>query len=917
MCMRGRKEICMQSYKRRTANGQAGIFGSFARAMARAMGWREERWGRFPWLRLCAFPALAAVGLMGVWGVLIWKMHTAEQEARRAGIEHAQSTAIAYEQYIGRTVRQMDQMTRFVAFEYARRGDKIELPSLIRTLVAPAPPIQVSLADARGWVFASSQTKFNPISIADRVHFQIPRDQKNDDLYVSEAVMGRLSGKETTQVARRLLDESGGFAGVVVISMDPRGFTAFYSENEMGREGLLGVVGLDGHYRGMRIADSFVGTGVEKNLNTLTQASGVSIAPAKGSVDGRERFVAWRRVEGYPLVAIAGLSAREEMDDFESTKAMCMKLGAGFSALLLLFGMLGLSMHARMEAKKSVISQTKDAYRAASEGTFDGFFIFKPVMGAGGYAVDFTLADVNDRGAEMLGFSREAMIDRFIRELFPPKLSSEFLAIYAHVWSHGMAWRDAELYCKEPDQALSNRWISHQATRAGNGVAVTISDITNAKKHEERLKWVAEHDAVTELPNRHSLKERLSASLEIAAARNERVALLFIDLDDFKGVNDTLGHTSGDKLLRVIGERLTKLCRKEDWVCRLGGDEFIVGVQGDFTKNELKGLGQRVIESVSQPVDIGGAMARVGASVGISVYPDHGGDCDELLKAADLAMYSAKEAGKGGTAVFEEEMSKRVQERVAMEHELRLALERRELFLVYQTKADLKTGAVKGMEALLRWQSPTRGLVPPLEFIDCAERSGLILPIGERVIEMACSQITAWAAEGFAPIPVSVNVSARQLARGDLAQVIENAMARWGVPRGRLDVELTESSVMENPDFAQKQLRRIKEIGARIHVDDFGTGYSSLALLKKLEIDVLKLDRSFIKDLPHDTEDREIAKAIVSMAQALNLETVAEGVETIEQSEFLRALGCDQGQGYLFSRPAKAEELGAVLPRRA
>jgi diguanylate cyclase len=879
---------------------------------ARAIGWKVEASGRLPWLRLCAFPALGLAGLCLLWGVLAWKIELGEQEARRAAIEHSQAVAFAYEQYIGRTVRQMDQMTRFVAFERERRGPNIDVGGLIEALVSPAPPVLVSLADADGMVYASSKPGWQPVSIADRPHFRAIKDHPDATIYIGQTVVGRISKQPSAQVTRRISNPDGSFGGTVIVSMEPRSFTAFYDTDRMGEEGLVGVAGTDGQFRAVREGARY-GFGEPLWAAAKTQIAGAFVSSEKQSEDGVERAVAWRRVEGYPLVAVAGLSMAEELADFEKMKRIYERMGALGSLGLLAFSALGLALHVRIEARRRAISQTKEAYRTASEGTSDGFFIFSPILGASGEPEGFKLDDVNERGAQMMAKPRERLIGQTLDELAPPRLGEELLAVYQNVWDSGDTWRDPEIFCAESG-AFCQRWISHQAARSGNGVAVTIRDITETKEHDERLQWVAEHDALTQLPNRHGLKPRLDKAIESARERGGKVALLFVDLDAFKMVNDTLGHAAGDRLLQIIGERM-QTARGEGWVCRLGGDEFTIVIERDCSREELAETGRRLIASISQPMDLGGSLIRVGASVGAALYPDNARDGDELLKAADLAMYCAKEGGKGVVEIFEAGMAKKIQAKAELERELFAALERDEFFLAYQPKIELSTGVVRGLEALVRWQSPTRGVVPPLQFIELAEQSELILRIGEMVVEKACAQCAQWREEGYAPLPVSVNVSARQLQKGDIAQIIENSLRRHKVPAGQIEIELTESCMMENPDYAQTQLRRLKEIGVRILVDDFGTGYSSLSLLKRLEVDVLKMDRSFIRDLPNDAEGREIVRAIVSMAQALRLEVVAEGIETQEQSDFLRELGCGEGQGFHFGRPERPEALSAILPK--
>jgi diguanylate cyclase (GGDEF)-like protein len=484
---------------------------------------------------------------------------------------------------------------------------------------------------------------------------------------------------------------------------------------------------------------------------------------------------------------------------------------------------------------------------------------------------------------------------------------------YAEVVLKGAHIDEDEVYVAAPGP-LQGKWISHRAVPARQGLAVTIRDLTKMKQHEASLVFVANHDTVTQLPNRNWLQTYLPQAINRARTAREKLGVFFIDLDDFKKVNDTLGHAVGDQLLTHISERLRRISRDSDVVCRLGGDEFTLVVQGGFSRIDMETLGARIVDTLAQPFELEGQAILVGASVGISVFPDSGSDAAELLKNADLAMYSAKESGKGLYEFFSPGLSAQVEGRVALEREMHSALKNNEFFLVYQPKVDLHTHETCGFEALLRWQSPTRGVVPPLDFIGLAEKTGLIVPIGEKVIEMACAQLSSWRAQGLSLLPVSVNVSPRQLRRGNLASTLTSILRRYDIPAHLLEIELTESSMMEDVEHSRKQILAIKELGVRVLVDDFGTGYSSLALLKKFEVDVLKVDRSFVNDVPRDPEDCAILSAVVSMARALKMDVVAEGVETIEQREYLASLGCHQGQGYFFSRPVRPEELTAWFP---
>ena len=433
------------------------------------------------------------------------------------------------------------------------------------------------------------------------------------------------------------------------------------------------------------------------------------------------------------------------------------------------------------------------------------------------------------------------------------------------------------------------------------------------KQAEEAVQFVATHDALTNLPNRVLFNQSLDRALALAKRHSRRLAVLFIDLDRFKLINDTLGHDQGDNLLIEIARRLTGNLRASDTVARLGGDEFVVLVEEITDPAYIIDVAQKLVQALSEPIMLSGHEYRVTASIGISSYPDDAEDIATLLKNADIAMYRAKEQGRNNFQFYSARMNVHSVERLTMESGLRRALERDELVLHYQPKIDLRTSKVTGVEALVRWQHPQHGLVPPAKFISVAEETGLIVPIGQWVLQSACLTHRAWSAAGLPHLRMAVNLSARQLLHMDLVREVGNVLSRTGCEPGCLELEITESMVMQNPARAVELIRELKGLGIAISIDDFGTGYSSLAYLKRFPIDSLKIDRSFIHDLPRDPGNMAITRAVIGMAHSLKLTVIAEGVETREQLDFLRGHNCDQMQGFYFSRPVPAAELAALL----
>jgi diguanylate cyclase (GGDEF)-like protein len=434
-------------------------------------------------------------------------------------------------------------------------------------------------------------------------------------------------------------------------------------------------------------------------------------------------------------------------------------------------------------------------------------------------------------------------------------------------------------------------------------------DITDRKIAEERVQFLAYYDALTGLPNRTLLQDRLAKALAGARRRKDKVALLFLDLDRFKIINDSLGHAVGDLLLQGVAERLRTWARELDTVARLGGDEFLVVLTSVKDVADAAVAADRIVKTMTSGFLVQGHSLTISCSLGISIFPEHGADGDTLIKSADAAMYCAKENGRNNFRFFTDDMNAQVAERLTLENSLRLALDRKELFLVYQPQMEIATGKITGLEALLRWQHPELGLVPPDKFIRIAENSGLIMPIGEWVLRSACSQARKWQDEGLLAVPVAVNVSAIQFRQDGFCELIRRVLYETGLAPQYLELELTESLLLSSADVTSSVLHELKALGLKLAIDDFGTGYSSLSYLKHFPVSKLKVDRSFVRDVAVNADDAAITTAIISMAKSLKLKVIAEGVENEAQMSFLRAHQCDEIQGYYFSKPLTVDKV--------
>jgi diguanylate cyclase (GGDEF)-like protein/PAS domain S-box-containing protein len=441
----------------------------------------------------------------------------------------------------------------------------------------------------------------------------------------------------------------------------------------------------------------------------------------------------------------------------------------------------------------------------------------------------------------------------------------------------------------------------------------TVRDITERKLAEERVQFLAYCDALTGLPNRPLLQDRLSKALARARRQNGKLALLFLDLDRFKNINDSLGHSFGDLLLQQVAERLKRFAREQDTVARLGGDEFLIVLTSVKDIHHTAVAAERLMDVLTAEFVVQGHTLSVNCSLGISIFPEHGTNAETLIKNADAAMYSAKDAGRNNFQFFSEEMNTQVVERLTLENSLRLSLEKKELFLVYQPQINIVTGQITGLEALLRWKHPDLGLVSPDKFIRIAENCGLMGQIGEWVLMTACSQAQKWQEEGLPAVQVAVNVSAVQFCREGFCDLIRKVLEETRLAAQYLELELTESLLLANADVTFAVLQELKAMGLKLAIDDFGTGYSSFSYLRQFQVSKLKIDRSFIRDVAINFDDAAITAAIIGMAKSLRLKVIAEGVENEAQMSFLRSHQCDEIQGYYFSEPLTPERAADKL----
>ena len=563
---------------------------------------------------------------------------------------------------------------------------------------------------------------------------------------------------------------------------------------------------------------------------------------------------------------------------------------------------------AERKRAERVLRESEERYRDLFENAND---LIQSV------AMDGSFDYVNRAWHETLGYSEEEIRSLNMFDIVHPDSRDHCLEMFKRVIAgERLDHVEAEFVTKKGRSI----WVEGNAFarfRDGKPVATRgiFRDVTERKRAEEAVSHMAYHDALTDLPNRALLKDRLNLALAQAKRNKHMLAVMFLDLDQFKAVNDTAGHKQGDRLLQSVGKQLKELVREGDTVAREGGDEFILLLPEVTGAEHAATIADRILKSFQGPRVLAGHEFHITTSIGVTVYPADGGDAETLLRNADIAMYRAKEEGRDNFQIYSADMKVQIAERLALESDLRHALEREEFVVYYQPQVDIGTGQIVGTEALVRWRHPERGLVSPMEFIPLAEETGLIVELGEWVLRTACAQNKAWEEAGIPVMRVAVNVSSRQFQRRDLVETVMQVLNKTGLDADSLELEITESTAIQDVDHTIAVLRSLRDEGVRVAIDDFGTGYSALSYLKRLPIDTVKIDESFVRDITIDPDDAAIAATVITIAHDLKLSVIAEGVETEEQLAFLEERGCDEMQGYLFSKPLPPTHLEKLIKR--
>ena len=800
-------------------------------------------------------------------------------------------------------------------------GGALNLPAVaaqIRSQAAHRPELEgLRVTDQRGFaIVGKGSGGAHPVSFADREWFAVQRDQADAGLHMSRPLISRVSGQWVLSFSRRYRTPDGAFAGCVSAAVPLTYFRGHLQAINAGRQGevilrdqdlgLLARVpepaGEDAEAVGTQRVSPQLRTQVNSGNNRATYHA---VSP----MDGVERTFSYRRLSVVPLVVIVGAGADDYLADWYAERRAVITLCVG---MVLLYGACGAVLW-RLQRQNQRARQRIELLAKVFEHSSEAILVADH---------EHRIVEVNPAFVRQTGYAPSEIVGLPTDKLHAPLTTpADIEAMHLALASTGL-WR-GELRGRTNNGRVYPKWVSVSVVRDADGEVthhITNSiDVTEARQAEDRIRHLAHHDALTQLPNRVLLHGRLEQAM--AAARREagQLAMLFLDMDRFKDINDTLGHPVGDGLLVEVGQRLSALVRDSDIVARLGGDEFVLVLTGTGQDAARAGaaVAAKVLAELGRPYTVRGHELHSTPSIGIALFPADGEDADTLMKNADAAMYHAKSAGRNNAQCFTAAMNQATQDRLTLEAGLRGAIERGEFFLNFQPQLDLASRRIVGLEALIRWRHPELGLIPPLKFIPVAEDTGQIEAIGAWVLEESLRQVALWRHAGHAGLRIAVNLSAHQLHGDAYPEQVAQALRRHGLPGSALELEITESVAMRDPARTAHMLRQLRQFGVALAIDDFGTGYSSLAYLKQLPLSCLKLDRSFVMDIETDANDAAICTATIQMAHSLGLGVVAEGVENATQLEFLRRLGCDTVQGYFIARPLSASDCAAFLGQHA
>jgi diguanylate cyclase (GGDEF)-like protein len=844
-------------------------------------------------------------------------------------IEQAESDmrniSAALNEHAMRTFGEADTRLRAAIAEIERRAltatpaDELDLHEILGSAIGNAP-----LAEGMGVVAPDGRQRASaaayptpPADNHDREYYAYWRAHREPVMYISRPVQSRATGRWTIPVTRRVDNPDGSLKMIVAFGVAMAYFDHFYRGLQLGDSSRLVLVRRDGR---VIMETPLTPSAIDRDMTATPLFRKLERAPSgvfqveHSMVDGNAHVIGYASAPHSQLVSMASVARDDVLQPWVARSSQFAGIGALFTvAMLGLLRFLWLKLadlettQARLARRNAELEAARRRFKELVDG-IDGV-VWEATL------PDFQFTYVSGNAKAISGYSAAEWVNdlHFWRDKLSTGLDGKPVEPGLVTAGPGLL-KPMEHRVLAPDGR--EIWLRSNVMLAGTGAGelqvrgVTV-DVTRQKQSELQLFEAIHVDPLTKLPNRRALVERAGHALALAQHAHSIVAIVLIDVDNFNTLNDSLGHERGDEVLARVAERLQSCLGPTDTLARMGGDEFAILVEEvDRVALKVEHLAERIHAAFGRTIQVGDRALYLTVSMGITLFPQDGPDCQALVQNADTALYRAKAAGRNGWQFFDRSMARQVEYRLDMETALRHAIEHEEFRVVYQPQSSLRDGRIIGAEALVRWERAGRGMVPPQEFIHLAEEGGFILSLGNWVLRKACCQAVEWNRAGL-PLRIAVNVSVSQLRQPDFVDQVRHALVLSGLPAHRLELEITEGAFVADVLGALDKLHRIKAMGVELAVDDFGTGYSSLSYLKQMPVDRLKVDQSFVRDIPHSADDCAIVRAILAMAANLNLQVIAEGVESVEQREFLRAEGCDEMQGFLLSPPVSADSFAS------
>ena len=862
--------------------------------------------------RVVAWVALNLVFFAALGGALGYRAELERREAEAALMTAALTLAASHAEQVAITVATVDEQTLTLR-HYVEEG-RAQLNLLEQWnegLFGSKRVNGAAITDKDGNIVTSTNAEALHKSMAALPAFSLYKSGELKGLNIFPPAASLISSDLIIRFMREIRGPSGGFNGMISIGCLPSYFRSASVEGRLGIRDFLSILSADGTLY-VRQTRGGIGSGDTSFVRPPIFQSTQGFQKMAGAefTDGISRYVAWGTISGTKLFTVSALSLDDALVPYRQLKKEYIGWVSAWGLLLAVICIGGLVLYGRLLLRANEAERVKRIYRLATEGAGEGFYMLEPLRNEHGTVEDFAILDCNALGASFMDFESINLIGKKVSELHASDYGTQLIALFRRTLEIG--YDDAEI--RLPASSRYNvEWINRKMVATEGSLAVTVVDISEKKQQEKALRDSANHDALTGLPNRYWLTTYLPKAVRNAKDAGSTIALFFVDLDNFKDINDTLGHHAGDLVLQEAAARLLMAVRPQDAVIRLGGDEFTVLVEGIENIADVQNLVERIILELGKPLLIEGKLiSMLNGSVGVSHYPHDARDGEELLQHADAAMYAAKTNGKTCFAFYTPEIRHMRALRLEIERDLRDAIANKDFEVHFQPRLNIQSGVVVGAEALVRWRHPTKGLIPPAQFIGLAERTGLIVELGELVIDIVCEQLEKWSRNDALMVPVSVNVSPIQFNRRNVAAFVIENVQRRAIPPRFLEIELTEAAILESNEI-HTQFSALRAFGIKLMVDDFGTGYSSLAQMQHFQLDVLKIDQSLTAKLGTGAEAKVVYAAIVAMGHALRMSITAEGVETQEQLKILGELDCDDIQGFLIAQPLPGERFQEFL----